>query len=170
MGQTTNTQTLESGSPAVCDIFADRAREVTEFCLNRGGKAFEGWAVPTLFAYVFFHLVDRTCFVVRQKGEIAGVLFAQALDEAEQRQRVALNGCRFNWTRSFDRPTDAIALREVVARQDLLPRLAKQVSGRWPDWRERKVFTFRNGALVELRPAVIERFLGGNESKSKIKV
>lgn len=140
-------------------IFADRAREVTEFCVNRGGKAFENWAVPTLFAYVFFHLVDRTCFVVRQKGQIAGVMFAQALNEAEQRRRVNEGQCRFLWHRSADN-SDAIALREVVARQDLLPRLAKQVTARWPDWRARKILTFRDGELVELRPGVVKKFLG----------
>lgn len=140
-------------------IFADRAREVTEYCVTQGGKAFEGWAVPTLFAYVFFHLVDRTCFVVRKGGAIAGVMFAQALDEAEQRRRVDEGQSRFLWHRSAD-TSDAIALREVVARRDLLPRLAKQVTARWPDWRQRKVFTFRDGALVELPGEVIKKFLG----------
>jgi hypothetical protein len=152
------------GQP-VTDIFAARAREVTEFCLAHGAKLFADWPVPTLFAYVFFNVVDRTCFVVREHGQIAGVLFAQALDAAEQQRRQAARESSFNWRRSAEK-SDAIALREVIARQDLLPRLARQITARWPDWRQRRVFTYRAGELVELKPAVIARFLRETHGKS----
>lgn len=37
---------------------ANKAREITEFCVAHGGECFKDWPRLTVFAYVFYHLVD----------------------------------------------------------------------------------------------------------------
>src|SRR5258706_14419527 len=55
-GQGTPNAETNPGSHA---FMTNKAREVAEFCLRNGQSCFEGWPVPVLFAYAFYHLVDR---------------------------------------------------------------------------------------------------------------
>jgi len=154
-------------------LFADRAREIAEFCLRHSGKAFnafEGWNPPLLFSYVFFHVVARTVFMVRKHGgpcgtHITAVAFAWSNPETEIRKRAAAGSPQFDWRRTED-AADSLFVAQVIvkSREGNLARLARQVGQRWPDWQQRKIFTYRplRGGhqglqLVELRPAVIAK-------------
>lgn len=166
-----------------------RAEEIAGFCVRRGAECWRGWPVRTLFAYVFFHVVDRTVFCVRgttglqdqgTKGPgvsgqwsvvsgrpISAVLFAWGMPAAEI-QRIAREGrAVFQWRRSADK-SDALFLAEVIGHRELLPRLVKQAEQRWPDWRRKRVFTFRAGSLVELKREVLEKVLDVAKQKAEI--
>lgn len=148
----------ETAESSAALFFADRAKEITEFCVTHGAKVFEGWPVPTIWAYAFFHVVDRTAFLIREHGEIVALAFCQAVPEKDLRARDAAGLPAFNWRRSIDN-ADALALAEVIGRKELLSRLARQFDARFPGWRRKKMFTHRAGQLVELPPEVIERML-----------
>ena len=147
-----------SAQAAPATVFAQRATEISEFCLKNGGQCFARWPVPTLFAYVFFHVVTRTVFCVREGGQIAGVLFAWGMPASEIEQAGAEGKGTFAWRKSRD-DSDAIFLAEFIGRRDLFPRLLQQAETRWPDWRRKRIFTFRTGRLVELPQTVIAKFL-----------
>lgn len=142
-------------------LFLDRARELTEFCLRRGASrtghhAFAGWKVETLFAYVFFHVVARTVFVLRQGGTLSAVAFAWSKPEQQIRWCAAAGVSPFQWRKTDDQ-ADSILLGEVIAPGVGLAgwrRLWKQGRERWPDLDRRKVFTYRAGRLVEITAAV----------------
>ena len=140
-------------------VFADKAREIAEFCLARGGeRTFQGWPVPTLFAYAFFHSVDRTVFVARDHGAIAAVVFAWGVDETELRRCVAEKRPLFAWRRGKD-DGDSVFLAEMVGARRYIPALYRQVSARFRGFARKTVFTFRRGQLARLEPAVIQRMI-----------
>ena len=145
--------------PNAALLFANRATEICEFCLRHGGKAFDGWAVTTAFAYVFFHVVAQTVFVIRKSGQVSAVAFAWPQSEQEIRKRAAAGQSPFRW-RIMPEDADALFLSEVIGRRELLGRIAQLVLQRWPDAMKRKVFTFRKKQLVELRPTVIAKLIG----------
>ncbi len=145
------TESRETRAAAL--FFSQRAVEIAEFCLHNGGKAFAGWLAPTLYAYAFFHVVDRTVFLARSHGAITTAAFMWGRPESEIRQDAT-----FNWKRSQDN-ADSLFLAEVVGSQRDLSKLSKQVSARWPDWTSKKVFTFRSGKLVQLPHETIERMI-----------
>lgn len=170
-------------------LFADRAREICEFCLRHGGpKAFPGWPVPTIFAYGFFHVVARTVFVARQHGgpcgsHISAVAFAWSNPETEIRKRAAAGLPQFAWRKTEDE-ADSLFLAQVIAKAaegkrgggekgNLLARLAQQAGQRWPDWQRRKIFTYRRSGpdgpskLVELRQDVIGKLIGEKRGKGE---
>lgn len=148
----------DKGQRTAALLFADRAREIVEFCLRHGGRVFEAWSVTTLFAYVFFHVVARTVFVVRKDGHITAVAFAWSNSETEIRKRAAAGAPQFDWRRTED-AADSLLVAEVIGRRELLGRIARQFTQRWPDWQRRKIFTYRKGQLVELKPDVIARLI-----------
>ena len=117
------------------------------------------WPVPTVFAYVFFHVVARTVFIVRQGSEIAAVAFAWSNPETEIRKRAAAGSPQFDWRRTGEE-ADALFVAQVIGRWELLPRLVRQIVARWPDAERRKIFTYRRKRLVELKPDVIARLRG----------
>lgn len=142
--------------------FIAQAREVTEFCLEHGGKCFAGWEVKTLFAYVFFHLVDGGCFVVRRDGRAVAVLFAWGTDAMQILFRDTFEKPVFDWERSKE--GSAIFVAEVIttpASRSALPKLFELAAGRWPDWRRKVIFTCRGGKLHELQRDAIERLIYG---------
>lgn len=153
-----NTNRHESEANKAQEWLLQRAKEITEFCLAKGGKCFADWPVKTLFAYVFFHLVDHGVFVCRQNGQIVAVMFAWATSVAAITQRHQQGLSPFNWERSRNHE-DGGFLAEVIGERSLLPRLLKQVTAKWPDWKEKKIFTYRDGQLVELPKEVIGRML-----------
>ena len=152
-------QSLKSEVQSPALVFAERATEITEFALRRGAECFRGWPVPTVFAYVFFHVATRTVFCVREGREISGVLFAWPMAESELRGLAAGGRSAFAWKRPPE-TADAIFVAEVIGHRQLLARLAAQVKARWPDWRSKKIFTFRSHKLVELKAGVIAKLLG----------
>src|ERR1043166_9473317 len=131
--------------PDLAMFFAKKAQETAEFCLRHGKHCFEKWQVPTLFAYVFFHVAERTVFVLRSHGEITGVLFAWAMPEADIRQSAATGQSPFKWQRSQDN-ADSILCAEVIASRENISALVKQAQARWPNLNTKKIFTFRKGA------------------------
>lgn len=142
-------------------FFADRAREITEFCLRHGKSAFPGWEVPTLYAYVFFHLVDRTVFLVREHGEITAIGFMWGVPEAEIRERTKADQPVFAWKRSQDN-ADSLFMAELVGSEAEFSRLTRSAAARFPEWwMRKKVFTFRHGKLVQLGRETIERLNHG---------
>lgn len=146
--------------PAAVTHFAERAKELTEFCLARAGsRVFERWPVPTLYAYVFFHLVDRSVMVVREHGQIAAVMFLHAMPAEELQALVQAQRPWWQWRRSRD-SADALVLAETIGRRELVSRLVKQARQRWPDLDRKKVFTWRRDQFVELTPDVINIFVG----------
>jgi len=153
--------TKETKAAAVPMYFAGKAREVAEFCLRKGGQCFENWDAITLFTYVFFHLVDGNCFVVRKNGGIAGVLFLWGATETDIRQRAATGESPFYWQRSM-KAGDALFLAEVVSAHDCLPTLFKLAAAKWPDWQQRKVFTYREGRLIQLPVDLVKRMIFGH--------
>src|SRR5947209_14619467 len=86
-----------------CMVLYDRARELTEFCLAHGGKAFAGYEIPVLFQYVYFHLGDRTAFCVRRNGEITAAMFCWGGPELDIRARAQSGSSTFQWRTSSDR-------------------------------------------------------------------
>lgn len=140
--------------------FADKARELAEFCVRHGREAFSGWNVPTLYQYVFFHVVSRTVFCVRDRGAVTAVLFAWGMSEKDLRARMAAGQSPFAWQPSADF-SDALFIAEVIGSQAQFPKLGRLLSQRWSDWRRKKVFTLRAGTLHELKDDVIERLLHG---------
>jgi hypothetical protein len=145
-------------------FFTDRAREITEFWVKsnrqRGlGSSGPAPSVPTLYAYVFFSLVDRTLFVVRRHSAIVAALTVWGMPEAEIRQMDAEGESTWQWRRSRD-DADSLCVGEVIGARELLPALVRQVSSRWPNWRDKKVFTYRRGKLVQLDPATVEKLIG----------
>jgi hypothetical protein len=142
-------------------FFADRAREITEFCWRNGRSAFPGWEVPTLYAYVFFHVVDRTVFLVREHGEISAVGFMWGVPESEIRSRADAGEPVFCWKRSQDN-ADSVFMAELVGSAAEFPRLTRGAEQRFPEWwKRKKVFTFRRGKLVQLDRDTIERLNHG---------
>lgn len=148
-----NAQMLKSDT---LKFFTERAREIAEFCVRRGGRAFAGWPVPTLFAYALFHVVDRTVFSTREHGTIAGVGFMWGENERDIRSRAAAGQPVFDWTRSVD-GADSLFLAEVVAAGPQLARLARQAKARFPDMEKKKIFTFRRGELVRIPIETVEK-------------
>lgn len=180
-----NQRTAARGQTAAVMLFTNRARELAEFCVRHGGKAFAGWPVTKLFAYVFFHVVARTVFVARKGGNILAVAFAWSNPETEIRKRAAAGAPQFDWRRTDDE-ADSLFLAQVIAigtraegqrgkaaEGNLLQRLAQQVTQRWPDHERRKIFTYRrSGAdgplkLVELRHDVIEKLIEEKRGKGE---
>jgi hypothetical protein len=159
------TKAINNTEGTAAMFFADRAREITEFCLRRGGKCFVGWEVPTLFAYAFFHVVDRTVFLVREHGSIAAVAFAWGMPAADIQARAAAREPVFQWKRSQDN-ADAVFLAEVVGSQAQLGRIVRQTQTRWPDLQHRQIYTFRNGQLVGLPGDTIERLTHGRRQRT----
>jgi hypothetical protein len=153
------TQTQLQEKPAAL-VFADRARELTEFCVRRGGQCFADWPVPTVFAYAFFHAVARTVFIVREHASITAVAFAWGMPAATIRDRAAKGEPIFQWRRSKD-SADSLFLAETIGTQAQLGNLTRQVFRRWPDFAKKTVLTFRHDRLVELRGATIERLTHG---------
>jgi len=154
------TKAPERPAAAVPMYFASKARDIAEFCVAKGDKCFAEWPIPTIFAYVFFHLIDGGCFVVRKNGGIAGVMFLWGANEADIRQRAAVSDSPFYWQRS-KRDGDSLFLAEVVAAHSSLPKLFKLAAARWPDWQRKKVFTYREGKLIEFPHDVIKRMILG---------
>lgn len=146
-------------------VLFERAKELTEFCLEHGGKAFQGYQIPVLFQYAFFHLSARTAFVVRRNGEISAAMFCWAAPETEIRARAEAGQSTFQWRTSADEAGASLFVAEVVKRSDCnaktLAKLFRQAMSRWPDWQQKKIFTFRNGFLVELEPDAIARLMNG---------
>lgn len=162
-------------------IVAQRAVELTEFILKRRGRAFEGWPVPLIFQYCFWHIAEGTAFVARDHTGICGVAFAWGMTEREILRREADGLAPFQWERSVD-GADGLFLAEVIAgekqkaesRKQTLQRLHRQMLSRWPDLERRKVFTYRGahlemGApkLVRLKPAVIAALVNRKESHGR---
>lgn len=141
-------------------FFAERAREITEFCVRRGGKCFSAWVVPTVFAYAFFHVVQRTVFCTRANSSLASAAFIWGAPEKTIRARAAAGEPVFRWERSRD-GADSLFVAEVIGSQANLARLIKPVSRRWPDWERKKLFTYRQEELVQLEPATINRMIYG---------
>jgi len=149
--------------PEAVDYFTERSKEIVQFCLRESKGLFARWPVPTLFAYVFFRLVDRTVFVLRDNGRITAVASAWGRPETEIRA-----GRTFGWKRSQD-GADAVFIAEVIGQRRHLPRLARLLSKRLPGWEKKKVFTMRSEPdrpmdrkLVELRPELFKRMLNGS--------
>ncbi len=144
-------------------VMFDKARAVTEFCIKHGGDCFKDWPVPLVFNYVFYHLVDGGCFVVRANGEISAVMFAWGLNSKEvlARHQAALSP--FAWQRSRNNE-DAIFLAEVIGERSRLGKLFKMAAAKWPDWQSKTIFTYRDGSLVELPQAVIKQFIYGQRA------
>jgi hypothetical protein len=151
--ETLGTEMPDAGSPAI--FFAARAQEITEFCVRRGDKL---WPVPTLFTYVFFHLADRTLFMVRRGGSIAAVLSAWAMPASEIERLEREGKSQWQWRKSQDN-ADGLFIGEVIGTRALLPALVKRAMLRWPDWPKKRIFTHRGGKLHELKPDVIRRLL-----------
>jgi len=163
-----NNKTDQRGltSAATGNYMIERARELTEFCLERGQAAFVNWPVKTLFEYCFFHLVDRGAFVCRAQGGLASCMFAWGVPLAEIRAANQAGAPVFQWARS--RPeSDAIFLAEVVGSRRFLPVLFKGAAARWPDWQDKRIFTYRAGALVELPSALIKRLIFGETNLAR---
>jgi hypothetical protein len=144
--------------------FAEKAREVAEFCVRRGASrtgqqtAFDGWDVRTLYRYVFFHTVTRTVFCVRSQGAIAAVAFVWGGPSYEF--QVGSGKFPFRWQRSAD-AADALFVGHVVGAQKELPALLRQVKARWPDFERKRIFTFRHGAMHELSRETLGKMLNG---------
>lgn len=139
-------------------FFSQRAVEIAEFCLHHGGRCFRGWPVPLLYAYAFFHVVDRTVFVVREHGEIVTVVFMYGRPEMKLRADP-----KFDWKRSEDQ-ADSLLIDTVVGNRQQLRKLAKPVAARWPDWLLKKLFIFRyrggeKPVLEQLTRETVERML-----------
>lgn len=149
----------EQYGAAASSFFFGKARELAEFCVRNGrGGCFHGWPVPTVFTYAFFHAVQRTVFSTRASGAINSVLFVWGQPERTIRESAAEGGAVFHWQRSQDQ-ADSLFLGEVIAGPPELRRLVKQVEARWPGWRQKKIFTFRHGKLVQLETDTIERLI-----------
>ena len=144
----------------------DKARELTEFCLRHGGRCFDGWPVKTLFEYCFFHLVDRGVFIVRDHGEIVACMFAWGTSVPAIMMRHGNHAAPFCWERSRNHE-QALFLAEVIstgktakiARSHLV-QMVRQGAAKWPDWKQKRIFTYRDKKLVELPHDVIQRMLG----------
>lgn len=149
-------------------LLYEQARALAEFCVRHGGKCFASWAVPLVFQYCFFHLATRTAFVARAGGRgsaspgITAAMFVWGAPEAEIRAREAAGSSAFYWQRSKDK-ADSLFLAEVIKLPDknaiVIAKLFRQAASRWPDWDQKKIFTYRNGFLVELEPAAIAKLL-----------
>ncbi|HVX56982.1 MAG TPA: hypothetical protein VHA37_04570 [Candidatus Saccharimonadales bacterium] len=139
-------------------VFAELARELTEFCLQRGKECFKGWPVPTVFKYVFFHLATRSCVFLRMNGKPAAVMFARGVPAKTIEERAAKGEPVFSWSLPQDN-ADALFVAEVIATDETLPALVKRARARWPNWQSRKMYTFRHGKLVQFSEAVKEKFL-----------
>lgn len=146
------------------------ARGVTEFCIERGQKLFADWPVKTLFAYVFWHLVEGTCFTCRARGRITAVMFAWRMPERELRERFLQGKGLFEWRIRNQNSANVIFVAEVLAdghrahgrlNKRQVHHLMTQAMKRWPDWRGAKIFTCRRGGgeLHEIKRASIERLL-----------
>lgn len=142
-------------------VLYEKARTLAEFCVRHGGKCFASWAVPLVFQYCFFHLATRTAFVARSGDRITAAMFVWGAPEAEIRAREAAGSSAFYWQRSKDK-ADSLFLAEVISEEKnakTLPKLFRQATSRWPDWAAKKIFTYRNGFLVELETAAIAKLL-----------
>lgn len=107
------------------------AQAVTEFCLSKGKRLFDGWPVRTLFTYVFFHLTDGTCFVSRGRGKIKAVAFAWRMPAHEIFTNHEVRKSLFSWR--IHQQADAIFVAEVIGNQKRLPHLIRQGMARFPD-------------------------------------
>lgn len=145
-----------------------KAEELADFCLTRAPELFKGWEVRTVFSYCFFHLVDHGVFVARTNGRIRAVLFAWGMPSAEILERHRAGESQWTWRRSKN-DADALMLAEVIGEMGQVRKLFKLVAAKWPDWRNKKVFTYRQMPdgkhLVQLRREAIERFLGLGDKK-----
>lgn len=158
-------------------ILARRAVELSEFIIKNRGRAFEGWPVPLIFQYCFYHLAEGTAFTVRDKDGIAGVAFAWGMSPGEIRRRDAAGESPFQWERSVD-GAGGLFLAEVIAaepkqkaenRKQKLQRLYRQMLKRWPDFARKKIYTYRAGKLVELSAAAIAKMVESDGSDSSDK-
>lgn len=150
---------------------AQQVREAAVFCLEHGAKLFAGWSGDKLFRYLAFLWLTNCLFIERAPGnEIIGVLSAwpDVADEILQRER---NGeFHFNWRQPrVIEDSDAFMLADIVVSKSaienrqskiILTRLVAQATAQWPDWKLRRVFTYRRGRLVEITQptAKLERF------------
>lgn len=130
-------------------------REITAFCVSRGGKCFAGWPVRKLHAYVVHHLNRGTAVFARRGGRIAAALFVWPVNLAAATGRAQRGEASFLW-REDDPAPDGFLLAEVVGTRAVLNAME------WPELgaiEGKTILTYRRGKLVVLNWATIKRFL-----------
>lgn len=143
---------------------ADFLRSISIFCIEHGGDLYADWSGEKVFKFLAFHWLQGGLFVAREGVEIRAVMVAwrDATEEIFRRERE--DEPHFEW-KEPPAAGDAILMGAVIARdKDSILRLVQLASARWPDWKMRRLFTYRRGELHELAPAAIERLARGKYS------
>ena len=136
-------------------------RGLHAFALDHGGACYDGWPHDLVFRYLAWQFCARQICVVHDRAsiELAGFLVLWPDDSTQIRYREAEGLPHFDW--QLRSGGDSYILAEVIVREGdrgwAVRRLGELAARRWPDWKLRRLFTWRRGRLVELNPAAVAR-------------
>ena len=139
---------------------AAKAREIAAFVLRqKNHKVFAENNDPRrVFRYIVFHVLHGNVFVVRDQARaIIGVGFAWPERAREVIERDAMGEEQFAWRAPVE-SSDAIMIWQVMGSRRAAYGWRAAALQRWPDLHARRIFTHRNGKLVELDYRMLKRF------------
>jgi len=129
--------------------------DVIQFCLQKGGKAFEGWPIRRVADMLTWHARKKTLLVLEDEGRVCGVLYFSRASE-----RVP-EGAILGLTWKPDDPHGRVIYVGAIvgdarkAFQALVTALVERV----PDWRETEIWAHRRGRLVRYPVRFFKRFI-----------
>jgi hypothetical protein len=132
------------------ELTAQYIHDVAVFCLTHGGHLYREYPAERVFKYLAWHFTAGNLAVSFEGEHISGVIIAWKDSAEEIRQRGRRGQPQFNWQLPAT-SGDAYMIGEVIAKDKTgLTRLLQLASATWPDWKMRKLFTYRRKKLVEL--------------------
>lgn len=127
-----------------------RVSSVIDFCRRNDpkGNCFGGWPDNILEIYFKFHQQNGSLCLVEQDEVLVGVGVGFQCDEAELDR---------HWV-PFNRRGDSIYLSDIICKnRRALATCLDEIQERIPNWRELKLFAYRNGRRKQLKHDMIER-------------
>lgn len=129
---------------------------LVEFAQRAGrGISFGRWPWSLIREYLRWHFHKGTLNYEIVAGEVRGLLIAWPAFAAEVQARAARDLPVFAWQ---DAPLtgDSIVIAQAIATHPgTLSRMIAVAAQRYPDWRARRLFTYRHGKLREYSPRIV---------------
>lgn len=143
---------------------------VLRFILDNRGRCFAGWDLRKIHAYLFWHFLNGTLFVVSQRTppkafgatdriEIVAIAIAWLQNETAIRLLDSLGLPQFVWA-SLPDDGDSILVADVCGSRIMISEIVQQVMAHWPDSPRKKLFTYRREKLVKMSWKQVLRFAG----------
>lgn len=135
-------------------------RALMNYSVHTGApRCYQHWTPETLSDYFCFHVRQGTLTWVQRFNRVEGTAVAWQVDERVLRHADLSGGYRFDWSLQDNRG-DSVFFADVVANspQAVICMLAS-FGQRFPHWERLKWFTYRRGALVQLKRRHLNLFL-----------